>query len=79
MSEICHHKEKRYETRAHHNQPDPYDPFLLSQGMRIGDLLFISGQAGYADDGSIVKGGFRVQGEQAFANLQRALTPAAPA
>jgi 2-iminobutanoate/2-iminopropanoate deaminase len=55
-------------------QPDPYDPFLLSQGMRIGDLLFISGQAGYADDGSIVKGGFRVQGEQAFANLQRALT-----
>jgi len=54
--------------------PDPYEPFLLSQGIRLGDLLFISGQAGYADDGSIVKGGFRAQGEQAFANLQRALS-----
>lgn len=54
-------------------QPDPYEPFLLSQGIRLGNLLFISGQAGYADDGSIVRGGFRAQGEQAFANLQRAL------
>lgn len=53
--------------------PDPYQPFLLSQGIRLGNLLFISGQAGYADDGSIVPGGFRAQGEQAFANLQRAL------
>src|SRR3546814_16366366 len=55
-------------------QPDPYEPFLLSQGIRLRDLLFISGQAGYADDGSIVEGGFRAQGEQAFSNLQRALT-----
>lgn len=53
--------------------PDPYAPFLLSQGIRVGDLLFISGQAGYADDGRIVEGGFRAQGEQAFANLARAL------
>ena len=55
-------------------QPDPYEPYLLSQGIRVGDLLFISGQAGYADDGRIVAGGFRAQGEQAFANLSRALT-----
>ena len=54
-------------------QPDPYKPYLLSQGMRFGELLFISGQAGYADDGKIVEGGFRAQGEQAFANLRRAL------
>jgi methylmalonyl-CoA/ethylmalonyl-CoA epimerase len=53
--------------------PDPYEPFLLSQGIRVGDLLFISGQAGYGDDGQIVAGGFRAQGEQAFANLDRAL------
>lgn len=53
--------------------PDPYEPFLLSQGIRVGDLLFISGQAGYADDGRIVEGGFRAQGEQAFSNLARAL------
>ncbi|WP_043358835.1 RidA family protein [Belnapia sp. F-4-1] len=53
--------------------PDNYEPFLLSQGIRFGDLLFISGQAGAGDDGKIVDGGFRAQGEQAFANLRRAL------
>ena len=54
-------------------EPDNYAPFLLSQGIRYGTLLFISGQAGAADDGRIVEGGFRAQGEQAFANLRRAL------
>ncbi|WP_413671953.1 RidA family protein [Massilia cellulosiltytica] len=54
-------------------QPDPYEPYLLSQGIRFGNLLFISGQAGAGDDGRIVDGGFIAQGEQAFANLQRAL------
>ncbi|MGG7605610.1 RidA family protein [Massilia sp. BKSP1R2A-1] len=54
-------------------QPDNYAPFLLSQGIRFGDLLFISGQAGAADDGRIVEGGFLAQGRQAFANLRRAL------
>ncbi|PXW65685.1 RidA family protein [Methylobacterium sp. B4] len=54
-------------------EPDNYAPFLLSQGIRYGNLLFISGQAGAGDDGRIVAGGFRAQGEQAFANLRRAL------
>ncbi|GGY27622.1 RidA family protein [Pseudoduganella sp. SL102] len=54
-------------------QPDNYEPFLLSQGIRFGDLLFVSGQAGAGDDGRIVAGGFRAQGEQAFANLRRVL------
>ena len=53
--------------------PDVYEPFLLSQGIRMGDVLYISGQAGYDDEGKIVEGGFRAQGEQAFANLRRAL------
>lgn len=53
--------------------PDNYTPFLLSQGIRFGNMLFISGQAGGDDDGKIVAGGFRAQGEQAFANLRRAL------
>lgn len=53
--------------------PDPYEPFLLSQGIRYRDLLFISGQAGYGDDGQIVAGGFDAQADQAFANLDRAL------
>lgn len=54
-------------------EPDPYKPFLLSQGIRAGDLIFISGQAGYNDNGQIVAGGFEAQGEQAFLNLERAL------
>ena len=54
-------------------QPDNYAPFLLSQGIRFGELLFISGQAGAADDGRIVEGGFLAQGRQAFSNLRRAL------
>jgi 2-iminobutanoate/2-iminopropanoate deaminase len=56
-----------------HTTPDIYEPFLLSQGIRMGDVLYISGQAGYGDDGRIVDGGFRAQGEQAFSNLRRAL------
>jgi reactive intermediate/imine deaminase len=56
-----------------HTTPDIYEPYLLSQGIRMGDVLYISGQAGYADDGKIVAGGFRAQGEQAFSNLRRAL------
>jgi reactive intermediate/imine deaminase len=56
-----------------HTTPDIYEPFLLSQGIRMGDVLYISGQAGYGDDGRIVAGGFRAQGEQAFSNLRRAL------
>ena len=53
--------------------PDVYEPYLLSQAIRMGDLLFVSGQAGYGDDGKIVEGGFTAQGEQAFSNLRRAL------
>lgn len=54
-------------------QPDNYEPYLLSQAIKFGNLLFVSGQAGAGDDGKIVAGGFRAQGEQAFANLRRAL------
>lgn len=54
-------------------RPDNYAPFLLSQGIKFGNLIFISGQAGADDSGKIVEGGFRAQGDQAFANLRRAL------
>ncbi len=54
-------------------EPDNYAPFLLSQGIKFGGLVFISGQAGADDEGNIVAGGFRAQGEQAFMNLRRAL------
>ena len=57
-------------------QPDPYEPYLLSQAIKSGPFVFVSGQAGYDDDGQIVQGGFSAQGEQAFHNLNRALTAA---
>ncbi len=57
-------------------QPDPYAPYLLSQAIKSGPFVFVSGQAGYDDNGQIVEGGFAAQGEQAFQNLNRALTAA---
>ena len=54
-------------------RPDPYEPYLLSQAIKVGNLLFVSGQAGYDDEGKVVEGGFVAQGEQAFSNLRRAL------
>lgn len=57
-------------------QPDPYGPYLLSQAIKTGPFAFVSGQAGYNDDGRIVDGGFVAQGEQAFKNLDRALKAA---
>ncbi|HEX6995494.1 MAG TPA: RidA family protein [Gammaproteobacteria bacterium] len=55
-------------------KPDPYESFRLAQGYRVGDLLFISGQAAYDDAGEIVApGDFDAQANQAFANLERAL------
>ncbi len=57
-------------------QPDPYEPYLLSQAIKAGPFVFVSGQAGYDDDGVPVQGGFSAQGEKAFQNLNRALTAA---
>ncbi len=58
-----------------HTQPDPYAPFLLSQAIRACGLVYVSGQAGYGDDGKIIgaEGDFAAQADQAFRNLQRAL------
>ena len=57
--------------------PDPYEPFLLSQAHRVGDLVFVSGQAGIDRDGRIVGvGQFETQAGQAFENLDRVLRSA---
>jgi 2-iminobutanoate/2-iminopropanoate deaminase len=54
--------------------PDPYEPYRLSQGFRVGDLLFVSGQAAIGENGEIVAAGdFDAQAEQTFTNLARAL------
>lgn len=57
-----------------HTHPDPYAPYLLSQAIRAGGFLFVSGQAAVGDDGVIVgRGDFDAQAAQAFSNLERAL------
>lgn len=48
--------------------PDPYEPFRLSQGFRVGDLLFVSGQAGLDETGQLLSG-FDAQADQTFRNL----------
>ena len=57
--------------------PDPYEPFRLSQGFRVGDLVIVSGQAAIDQDGHIVGvGDFDAQAEQVFRNLTRVLAAA---
>ncbi|MBD0306492.1 MAG: RidA family protein, partial [Nitrospiraceae bacterium] len=51
-----------------------YKPFRLAQGYRVGELLFISGQAAINGEGRIVGGGdFDAQARQVFENLNRVL------
>jgi 2-iminobutanoate/2-iminopropanoate deaminase len=48
-----------------------------SQAVRLGDLLFVSGQAGIdATTGAAAAGGFGGEARQAFANLARVLDAA---
>lgn len=54
--------------------PDPYASLRLAQGYRVGDLLFISGQAAVDGSGQLVgRGDFDAQAEQVFVNLDRVL------
>ena len=54
--------------------PDPYAPYLLSQGIRVGDLLLVSGQVGIDHAGELVSlDDFETQADQAFRNLSRVL------
>ena len=54
--------------------PDPYAPYLLSQGIRIGDLLLVSGQVGIDGEGELVSvDDFEAQADQAFRNLAAVL------
>jgi reactive intermediate/imine deaminase len=55
-------------------EPDPYEPFRLAQGYRVGELLFVSGQAAIDEHGQTVGvGDFDAQAEQTFRNLERVL------
>jgi reactive intermediate/imine deaminase len=57
--------------------PDPYAPFKISQAIRLGDLVFVSGQAAIDQSGALVGvSDFDAQAEQAFKNLQQVLEAA---
>ena len=57
--------------------PDPYAPFKISQAIRLGDLVFASGQAAIGENGDLVGAGdFDAQAEQAFRNLEQVLEAA---
>ena len=58
-------------------QPDPFEPFLISQAYRVGDLVMTSGQAAIDLNGALVGvGDFDAQAEQVFANLAAVLEAA---
>jgi 2-iminobutanoate/2-iminopropanoate deaminase len=59
-------------------EPAPYEPFRLAQAYRVGDLVFVSGQAAIDEHGQIVgEGDFDAQAAQTFRNLERVLTAGA--
>ena len=54
--------------------PDFYEPFKIAQAYRVGDLIFVSGQAAVDEQGNIIGvGDFDAQVEQSFNNLSRLL------
>ncbi|MCO5785804.1 enamine deaminase RidA [Pseudomonas sp. G11-1] len=60
-----------------YTQPDPFEPFALSQAIAAGEWIFVSGQAALDAQGNIVgEDDFRLQAETAFNNLQAILQAA---
>lgn len=57
--------------------PDPFEPFLIAQGYRVGGLIFLSGQASIDDKGDLVGvNDFSAQVVQTFANIAKLLESA---
>lgn len=54
--------------------PDPLAPFAIAPGWRVGDMLFLSGQAAIDESGAIVGADdFDAQLVQTIANIDRVL------
>ncbi|MFI7091700.1 RidA family protein [Streptomyces lydicus] len=56
--------------------PDWYEPYRISQAVRAGGWIHVSGQAGIDEQGRTVSDDFLAQGRQAFANVERVLAAA---
>jgi|TARA_B110000438_G_scaffold44464_1_gene44425 2-iminobutanoate/2-iminopropanoate deaminase len=66
-------------TDAHRisTEPDRFAAVHISQGFRVGDLVFVSGQAAVNEHGEVVGiGDFAAQARQAVRNLERVLDAA---
>lgn len=58
-------------------EPDPFEPFCISQAIKAGNLVFTSGQAAIDAGGEIVgPGDFERQAQQTFENLKAVLQAA---
>ena len=58
-------------------EPDPFEPFFISQAFRVGDLVITSGQAAIDSGGNLVGlGDFDAQAEQTFRNVEAVLNAA---
>ncbi|WP_280236288.1 RidA family protein [Nocardia cyriacigeorgica] len=55
---------------------DWYEPYNISQAIKANGLLYVSGQAGFDEQGNTVSDDFLTQGRQAFANIQQVLAAA---
>jgi 2-iminobutanoate/2-iminopropanoate deaminase len=64
------------EIRQVATDPDPYAPYRISQAIRFGELVFVSGQAAIDENGLVGVGDFDAQAEQAFHNLRDVLEAA---
>ena len=57
--------------------PDPYEAFRIALGYRVGNLVFLSGQAAIDEQGAVVGvDDFDAQAAQTFANIGRVLEAA---
>ncbi|TDD56726.1 RidA family protein [Saccharopolyspora elongata] len=56
--------------------PDWYEPYRISQAIKAGGFIHVSGQAGIDENGRTVGDDFKTQGRQAFANIERVLAAA---
>lgn len=61
---------------AVHVEPDWYEPYAISQALRAGDTVYVSGQAGIDHGGNTVAEDFETQMRQAVANLEYVLAAA---
>lgn len=62
--------------RAVATTPDWYEQYKISQAVKAGGLIHVSGQAGIDEQGRTVADDFLTQGRQAFANVERVLAAA---